>query len=76
MRGKYRETAQALGGLLRDGERLVVTEFEGRIEVREFEDEDDVPSAPSESDPDFYGYLLVVNGRVSNATAACGLWST
>lgn len=72
---KYQEIVDALDGLLREGEQLVVSQVEGEVHVREMiEDEDAVVSALRDSDPELYGYLIVVNDRISNATGC--LWPT
>ena len=75
MNVKYQEIAEALDGLLREGEQLVVSRVEGEVHVREMvEDEDAVVSSLRDSDPELYGYLIVVNDRISNATGC--LWPT
>lgn len=72
---KYQEIAEALDGLLREGEQLVVSQIEGEVRVREMvEDEEEVVSSLRDTDPDLYGYLIVVNDRISNATGC--LWPT
>lgn len=62
---REQEIADALAGLLDDGERWVVACRNGRIDVRPAEAASLKPF--SEEQPDLYGYLLSVNEVLSDA---------